>query len=86
MGQQKKTNAMRILDRAGIDYNVLTYNSEDGKINGISVAGKIGRSPEIVYKTLVVQGSSGDYFDTLLTRRRGISHHPRAAGSASPAI
>lgn len=62
MGQQKKTNAMRILDRAGIDYNVLTYNSEDGKIDGISVAGKIGRSPEIVYKTLVVQGSSGDYF------------------------
>lgn len=61
MGQQKKTNAMRILDRAGIDYNVLTYNSEDGKIDGISVAAKIGRSPEMVYKTLVVQGSSGDY-------------------------
>ncbi|MGC9313683.1 MAG: hypothetical protein ACP5IA_13430, partial [Sediminispirochaetaceae bacterium] len=60
MGQQKKTNAMRILDRDGIDYNVLTYSSDDGKIDGISVAGKIGRAPDHVYKTLVVQGGSGE--------------------------
>ncbi len=62
MGRQKKTNTMRILDSAGIDYNVLTYSSDDGKIDGISVAGKIGRAPEFVYKTLVAAGVSGEYY------------------------
>ena len=62
MKQQKKTNAMRILDSAGIDYSVLTYSSNDGKIDGISVADKIGRAPELVYKTLAVQGDSGDHY------------------------
>lgn len=62
MGQQKKTNAMRILDRGGIDYTVLNYSNDDGKIDGISVAGKIGRRPELVYKTLAVQGASGEHY------------------------
>ena len=33
-----KTNAMRILDSNKINYEILMYESKDGKIDGISVA------------------------------------------------
>lgn len=58
----EKTNAMRVLDEKMIPYHVITYNSEDGKIDGISVAQKIGREPQLVYKTLVTQGKSGNIY------------------------
>ncbi|MDQ0200945.1 Cys-tRNA(Pro) deacylase [Neobacillus ginsengisoli] len=59
---QIKTNAIRILDAKKISYEVLTYDNKDGKIDGISVAGKIGRNPKEVYKTLVAQGASKNLF------------------------
>lgn len=54
---QAKTNAMRILDGKRIAYEVMTYDNKDGKIDGISVAHKIGKEVSSVYKTLVTQGS-----------------------------
>lgn len=57
-----KTNAMRILEKAGINYNTYAYDHSDGLIDGISVANKMGQPVERVYKTLVVQGSSREYF------------------------
>jgi len=57
-----KTNAMRILDKEKIDYEILTYDASDGLIDGISVAGKIGQSVGCVYKTLVTQGHSRNYY------------------------
>lgn len=56
-----KTNAMRILDKLKIDYEVHTYDSSDGRIDGMSVAEKVGRNPEELYKTLVTKGKK-DYF------------------------
>lgn len=53
-----KTNAMRILEQNKIEYGMITYDVVDGKIDGVSVAQKIGRNPEVVYKTLVTQGNS----------------------------
>ncbi|MGD6900668.1 Cys-tRNA(Pro) deacylase [Bacillus infantis] len=58
---QGKTNAMRLLDAARLEYNSLSYDSKDGKIDGVSVAGKIGRDPEQVYKTLVAQAGRNVY-------------------------
>ncbi|WP_026568132.1 Cys-tRNA(Pro) deacylase [Bacillus sp. UNC41MFS5] len=55
---QSKTNAMRILDAKKVSYEMLTYDNKDGKIDGVSVAEKIGRDPKEVYKTLVAQGAS----------------------------
>jgi Cys-tRNA(Pro)/Cys-tRNA(Cys) deacylase len=59
---QAKTNAMRILDAKKVEYEMLTYDHKDGKIDGISVAEKIGKDPEEVYKTLVAQGASKNIF------------------------
>jgi Cys-tRNA(Pro)/Cys-tRNA(Cys) deacylase len=58
----EKTNAMRILDKAGISYNTYTYDHSDGLIDGISVAEKMGQPALQVYKTLVTQGISREYF------------------------
>lgn len=57
-----KTNAMRILDQMKIDYNTYTYSKDDNKIDGISVAEKIGKDPSFVYKTLVAVGHSKEIY------------------------
>ena len=54
----QKTNAMRFLDDLDINYDILEYNASDGKIDGISVAEKIGYSLDMVYKTLVLKGEN----------------------------
>jgi Cys-tRNA(Pro)/Cys-tRNA(Cys) deacylase len=56
-----KTNVMRLLDQAGIAYAHNTYAIDDGAIDGLSVARKIGQDPDTVFKTLVCQGHSGDF-------------------------
>lgn len=58
---QTKTNAMRILDSAGIDYIQHEYES-DGFVDGVTVAHKAGLPPEKVFKTLVAQGASRAYY------------------------
>ena len=61
MAMEAKTNAMRMLDRGKVPYTVHTYDHSDGRIDGVSVAAKVGIDPERVYKTLVTRGSSGGY-------------------------
>jgi Cys-tRNA(Pro)/Cys-tRNA(Cys) deacylase len=62
VAKEKKTNAMRMLDKEKMKYEIYTYESEDGKIDGVSVAEKIDQDVQIVFKTLVAQGSSKQYF------------------------
>lgn len=57
-----KTNAMRILDQKKITYKVNEYDISDGRIDGISVAEKTGADPAKVFKTLVTQGTSKNYY------------------------
>ena len=52
-----KTNAMRMLDKAGVSYTLHTYPS-DGGIDGLSIAAKMGQPVERVYKTLVTKGKN----------------------------
>lgn len=51
-----KTNAMRMLDRAGIAYRSVTYAVDPDDLTGMKVAAQIGLSPSQVYKTLVARG------------------------------
>ncbi|MEH7223439.1 Cys-tRNA(Pro) deacylase [Bacillus sp. JJ1566] len=59
---KSKTNAMRILDSKKIDYEIYTYETNDGKIDGISVAQKVGLDTKKVYKTLIAQGNKKDIY------------------------
>lgn len=60
--KKEKTNAMRMLDRAKVSYEAIAYDTEDGHIDGASVAKKMGQNPAQVFKTLVTKGHSGNYF------------------------
>ena len=51
-----KTNAARILDQAGIKYELKEYEVNESDLSAVSVASKIGLPPEQVYKTLVTRG------------------------------
>ncbi len=62
MGKDVKTNAMRILDKAKAMYTPHHYNTDDGKIDGVSVADKMGYPHELVYKTLVTVAPSKQYY------------------------
>jgi Cys-tRNA(Pro)/Cys-tRNA(Cys) deacylase len=57
-----KTNAMRILDSKKIPYEIYTYESNDGKIDGVSVAKKVGIDPKLVFKTLVAHSNTKEIF------------------------
>ena len=53
-----KTNAIRLLEIKGIKHSVQEYDVSDGRIDGVSVAEKIGQAPERVFKTLVTTGKN----------------------------
>ena len=55
-----KTNAMRILDRLKISYEVLSYQCDEF-IDGIHTADTLGIPHENCFKTLVLQGKSKGY-------------------------
>ena len=61
MAKEIKTNAMRILDRNKIPYEVLTYECDEF-IDGLHTAEKTGAPIEQSFKTLVAQGKSGEYY------------------------
>lgn len=51
----KKTNAMRLLDAAGISYDVLTYECDGVHLEGELVAAQLGLPEGQVFKTLVLR-------------------------------
>ncbi|MDO5794436.1 MAG: Cys-tRNA(Pro) deacylase [Turicibacter sp.] len=56
-----KTNAMRILDKHKISYELLTYEAKEA-VDGVTVASKIGKCTEEVFKTLVTRGASKEIY------------------------
>lgn len=55
-GQAPKTNAARLLDRAGISYELRAYEVDQDDLSAPHVAGAIGLPPAQVFKTLVARG------------------------------
>jgi Cys-tRNA(Pro)/Cys-tRNA(Cys) deacylase len=51
-----KTNAVRVLDRLGISYELREYEVDPDDLSATSVAAKIGIPPQQLFKTLAVQG------------------------------
>ena len=55
MAVEIKTNVMRILEKERIPHSVHFYDA-DGNFDGVSVAHKVNKDPEIVFKTLITGG------------------------------
>jgi Cys-tRNA(Pro)/Cys-tRNA(Cys) deacylase len=60
--KETKTNAMRMLESAGINYTLHTYDVSDDLVDGVSVAKKCGEDPEQVFKTLVTVGNDKEHY------------------------
>lgn len=57
-----KTNVMRILDKAKVSYCTHSYSADDGLIDAVHSAQKMGLPESQVYKTLVTRGTGRDFF------------------------
>ena len=63
MGKEAKTNAMRMLERAKVNYTSHEYPHEEGQaVDGAHVAQLTGQDPAKVFKTLVTQGADRNYY------------------------
>ena len=62
MSKTKKTNAMRILDRAKINYQMNTYEVTDKHQHGEEIAQLVGAKIEEVFKTLVLENSNHEHY------------------------
>lgn len=61
MGKEVKTNAVRILDRNKIKYELINYECDEF-IDGLHTAEATGAPVEQSFKTLVMQGKSKKYY------------------------
>lgn len=81
----EKTNPMRILDRAGISYQVHDY-SASGKVAALDVAAEIGEDPGRVFKTLVTQGRSDRYYVFVLPATKELDLKKAAASVGEKSV
>lgn len=58
---EQKTNAMRLIEQAGIPYKSHCYADTDA-VSGAQVAAVLGEEPSRVFKTLVTLGKSGAHY------------------------
>lgn len=62
MKKETKTNAARLLDRAGIGYELQRYPVDEADLSAGHVAEVLGADPKVIYKTLVLRGERNGYF------------------------
>ncbi len=57
-----KTNAARILDRQGINYELFDYEVDESDLSAVAVAEKLNQNIDQVFKTLVLRGDKTGVF------------------------
>ncbi|KAA6326482.1 Cys-tRNA(Pro)/Cys-tRNA(Cys) deacylase YbaK [termite gut metagenome] len=58
----QKTNAARLLDKAQIPYELVSYTVDENDLSTIHVAEMLGENVEQVFKTLVLHGDKTSHF------------------------
>lgn len=59
--KEEKTNAIRALTQKKVDFKVHSYMDTDA-ISGLEVVEALGENPDMVFKTLVTVGKSGNHY------------------------
>ena len=62
MDKVNKTNAARLLDKAGIHYELIPYKVDPDNLAADHVAEELGEDINCVFKTLVLHGEKAGYF------------------------
>lgn len=57
----QKANAMREVETSGFDFDVHTFDCDEA-LSGVEVAAILNEDPDRVFKTLVTQAKSGEYY------------------------
>ena len=58
----KKTNAMRILEAAGVSYSSAEYAWDEAHLDAVSAAQKLNIEPDMLFKTIVMMSEDNDVF------------------------
>ena len=66
MSTKVKTNAMRVLERAGIPFEIREYELDEEHFSAERVAALVGMAPETVFKTLIAHGDKTGYLFALI--------------------
>jgi Cys-tRNA(Pro)/Cys-tRNA(Cys) deacylase len=87
MKKEEKTNVLRVLDGKKIAYESHAYEP-DATLTGEEIAGILGEDAACVFKTLVTQGKSGQYFVFVVPVNAGLDlkKAAKAAGEKSIAM
>ncbi len=72
MAGEKKTNAARILDRAGVAYRLVPYQVDENNLAADHVAEQLGEPIECVFKTLVLRGDKTGLFVCVIAGDREV--------------
>lgn len=57
-----KTNVARLLDKAGIHYQLVPYEVDENDLSAVHVAKQLGEDVAQVFKTLVLKGDKTGFF------------------------
>ncbi len=80
-----KTNVMRVLDSKKIPYTAHTYE-QDPTMTGAEIAEILGENADNVFKTLVTQGKSGQYYVFVVPVKEELDLKKAAKASGEKAI
>jgi Cys-tRNA(Pro)/Cys-tRNA(Cys) deacylase len=80
---QAKTNAVRLLDEAGIAYRLAAYEVDEADLSAETVASKIGLPPDQVFKTLAIRAEPGGVLLALIAAGTELDLKALAAASGS---
>jgi len=78
-----KTNAVRLLDEAGIAYRLASYDVDEADLSAEAVARKIGLPPTQVFKTLAVRGDKSGVLLVLIAADTELDLRALAAASGN---
>lgn len=81
-----KTNAMRMLDAAGISYGMAEYEVDESDLSGVHAADELGVPAETVFKTLVARGDGGGLFVFVIPVAESLDLKKAAAASGNKKI
>ena len=81
-----KTNAARILDRAGVSYEMVEYPVDPDNLAADHVAEVLGEPIELVYKTLVLRGDKTGLFVCVLAGNREVDLKKAAGMSGNKKV
>lgn len=85
MAKEDKTNAMRLLEAAGQSYTPHLLGTDE-VLSATELADRLGVEYERVFKTLVTQGKSGEYYVFIVPSECGLDLKKAAHAAGEKAV